>query len=79
MTDLQPVRAPQEPTVWTPLALAGELGLIIAIPIVFFAFGGATLDKQFGTSPFLLITGCVIAFLLSSIAVFRKVRQTTRP
>ncbi len=79
MTDLQPTKKPEQQSVWTPLVLAGELGLIIAIPVVVLAFGGAWLDKQYGTSPLLLISGCIIAFLLSAIAVVRKVRGVIRP
>lgn len=54
------------------LNLAWELGYLIAIPIVIFALLGRFLDKKFGTSPWLLLVGILLALLISGFAVARK-------
>ena len=59
----------------TALRLAWNLGYIIAIPAVLFGFGGAYLDKLYGSEPFLMLGGFAIAVTLSGIGVARKVRQ----
>lgn len=61
------------------LRLAWDLGYIIAIPAVLFGFGGAYLDKLYGTEPFVMLIGFAIAVTLSGIGVARKVRQAIAP
>jgi len=57
------------------LRLAWNLGFIIAIPVVVFGFGGAYLDKHFGTTPIFVITGFALAIVLSGVGVYRKVNE----
>lgn len=57
------------------LRLAWNLGYIIAIPAVVFGFGGAYLDKSWGTSPLFLLIGFTLAVLLSGLGVYRKVTE----
>ncbi|MDD5623177.1 MAG: AtpZ/AtpI family protein [Candidatus Peribacteraceae bacterium] len=57
------------------LRLAWSLGYIIAVPAVVFGFGGAYADKQFGTSPWLLLIGFALAVTLSGLGVYRKVKE----
>jgi F0F1-type ATP synthase assembly protein I len=57
------------------IKLAWDLGYIIAIPAVLFGFGGAYLDKYYGTTPFLMLAGFIIAITLSGLGVARKVRR----
>lgn len=57
------------------LRLAWNLGFIIAVPVVLLGFGGAYLDKYLGTSPIFIITGFAMAVTLSSIGVYRKVKE----
>ncbi len=56
-------------------SLAWELGWQIAIPLVVFALAGRYADKYFNTSPWLLVSGVVLAAVLTSILVFRKVSK----
>jgi len=60
------------------LRLAWNLGYIIAIPAVVFGFGGAYLDKLLGTSPLCILTGFVLAALISGIGVYRKLKEIIR-
>lgn len=62
-------------TVWGALNLVFELGYMIAIPIVVLGFGGALLDKKYDTSPLFILIGIVIAVLISSIAVYKKIKE----
>ncbi|OIO53106.1 hypothetical protein AUJ46_05845 [Candidatus Peregrinibacteria bacterium CG1_02_54_53] len=57
------------------LRLAWNLGFIIAIPVAVFGFGGAYMDRIWGTTPIFIITGFVMAVILSGVGVYRKVRE----
>lgn len=59
---------------WSVLSLAWELGYTIAIPIVLLGFGGAWLDKKYGTSPLFILTGFFLSILISSIGIYRKAK-----
>jgi F0F1-type ATP synthase assembly protein I len=62
---------------WTALGIALELGYLIAIPIIAFGLGGAWLDKKFGTSPLWLLIGVAAAFIITSIGIYRKIKDIT--
>lgn len=55
--------------------LAWSLGYIIALPAVLFGFGGAYLDKTFSTSPLLLLLSLALAMGLSTIGVYRRLKE----
>ena len=61
-------------TVW---ALAGELGFMIAIPVVVFVLLGIKVDTYFGTTPLFILVGMVVAALVSSIGVRRKIKEVS--
>ena len=54
------------------------LGFRLALPLVVFAIGGRLLDKYFGTSPFLILSGILISLLLSFYLVYRELRQVLK-
>lgn len=58
--------------------LAWNFGYIIAIPAVAFGFGGAYLDKQYGTSPVFILIGFVLALVLSGLGIWRAVKEIVR-
>lgn len=58
---------------FAPVPFALELGFSIAIPLVALLLAGRLLDKHFGTSPILLLTGVFISFFVSSAIVYLKV------
>ena len=57
------------------ISLVGELGFIIALPVIVLALGGRMLDKRFGSSPLWLIAGIILSLIISSILVFRKTKS----
>jgi F0F1-type ATP synthase assembly protein I len=57
---------------WSVMRMAWDLGYIIAIPLVVFAFLGRFLDNYLDTGPYLLIAGMVLAVALSSWLVYKK-------
>jgi len=56
-------------------ALAGEVGLLIVIPLLIFLWIGIRLDRAAGTEPLFIISGIILAFVISAIAIGRKIRQ----
>lgn len=58
--------------------LAWNFGYIIAIPAAALGFGGAYLDKAWGTSPIFILAGFALALLLSGFGVYRKVKEIIR-
>ena len=65
----------QNLSVWAVLGIAGELGYMIAIPLIACALGGRFLDKRLGTSPAFLLIGIFSAMAASGIAVYRKIKK----
>jgi len=57
------------------LSLVGQLGFIIALPAAAFGFGGAWLDRQFGTSPLFILLGLGVAILTSSFWIYQFVQR----
>ena len=60
---------------WLAVRLAWNFGWIIAIPAVLFGFGGAYLDRVEGTSPLFLLLGLGLAMGISSVGVYRRVKE----
>ena len=60
---------------WLSVQLAWHLGYIIAIPAVLFGFGGAYLDRIWGTSPLFILLGFALAALLSAWGVVQKIKR----
>jgi F0F1-type ATP synthase assembly protein I len=56
-------------------ALAGELGLLIVIPLLILLLIGIRLDRSFGTTPLFIIAGLILSFVVSAIAIARKVKK----
>ena len=57
------------------LSLGLELGYIIAIPIIIFAFIGRYADRAFNTSPLFLLTGISLALAISTWLIYRKITK----
>lgn len=60
--------------VMAALGLAGQLGYIIALPIVILALGGRFLDQRYGTSPLFLIVGMALAVAVTTIWMYFKAK-----
>lgn len=56
-------------------ALAGELGYLIAIPIVIFALLGRFADKAWHTAPWLMLLGILISIFTSTWLIYKKVKD----
>ncbi len=59
------------PTVWGPLALMGQLGFTIAIPIALFTIGGNYLDGFFHTNHILLLFGLLLGLISGIYGAYR--------
>ncbi|MFH1193472.1 MAG: AtpZ/AtpI family protein [bacterium] len=60
---------------WQALSLLGQLGYVIAIPLVILALGGRFIDKKYGTSPWFLIAGMFLALIISTFWVYKKTAE----
>jgi hypothetical protein len=54
------------------IGLAFELGFIIALPLVAFAFLGKYFDSKYETEPLFTLIGIAIAIISTSIWLYRK-------
>ncbi len=74
-----PKTGPKQPGMFTTLKLwgiIGEIGFLIAVPLVVLLFIGIGVDKLTGTKPLFTLVSLPIALLLSTLAVAKKVRET---
>ncbi len=55
----------------TALALVAQLGFSIAVPMVVFIGGGAWLDGQFHTAPWLLFLGVFLGLISAGAALYQ--------
>lgn len=60
---------------WAVINLAWELGYLIALPIAILGLGGAWLDKKMATSPLFLLLGIIFSIVISSVAIYRKIKM----
>ena len=65
----------QAASMWNALSIAWEVGYIIAIPAFALGFGGAYLDKQYGSSPLLTIAGILLALIVSGFTIWRRIKS----
>lgn len=65
----------ESPVDFNAWQLAWELGYTIAIPIVLLALFGRFLDRQFDSSPWLLLAGIIFSIIISSSLVYKKVSR----
>lgn len=56
-------------------ALAGEIGLLLALPLVILVPLAVKADHSLGTLPLFVIGSLVLALVISTIAVARKVKR----
>ena len=57
------------------LRIVGDFGVTIAVPVVLFAIIGKHLDTAYGTAPWFLIAGFVLAAVISAVAIVRKAKR----
>lgn len=56
------------------LGLLGNLGFLIAVPLVVLGLLGRALDNKFGTAPGLLLGGILMSIVITGILVYRRIR-----
>ena len=59
------------PSVWESLALVGQLGFTIAIPLALGAFVGNYLDGLTGLKPLFLLLGLLLGLILGIFGAYR--------
>lgn len=65
----------EKSNLWQALSLLGQLGYVIAIPLVILAIAGRFIDKKYDASPWFLIAGMLLALVISTLWVFRKTTE----
>lgn len=61
---------------WKYLTIVGQIGFIIAIPVVVLTLTGHYLDERLGTSPWLLISAIILSLVVSSLILYSRVIKT---
>jgi F0F1-type ATP synthase assembly protein I len=61
-------------TAMTLSAIAGELGLVIAVPLIIFVIVGIRVDQYLHTLPLFLIAGMLLALATSTAVIARKIK-----
>lgn len=59
-------------------ALTGEIGFLLALPLVILVPLAVKLDKMLGTLPLCIIGSLILSMVVSMIAVNRKIKQVTQ-
>jgi ATP synthase protein I len=59
------------PSVWGSLALMGQLGFTIAIPLALGAWGGSYLDQSTGTKSLYLLLGLLLGLIVGVYGAYR--------
>ena len=57
------------------IRIMGDFGATIAIPVVALAMFGKWVDSKFGTSPIFIAVGFALAFIFSSIVIYKKTKK----
>ena len=57
------------------LSIFGQIGFIIAIPAVVFAYLGHKLDLKFHTSPLFILSGIGFSIFVSSLAIYQMIKK----
>ena len=57
------------------LRIIGDFGATIAVPVVILALLGKYFDEKYQTAPWLMITGFVLAALISAKIIHRKAHE----
>jgi len=60
---------------WSAVSLAWQLGYTIAVPLVLFALAGRFLDRKFGTTPWLLLAGIILAIASTTWLIWKKTKE----
>lgn len=56
-------------------SLVGEIGLILALPLVVAVLLGIKLDRYFQSMPLFTIVGLILAAVISTLAIARKIKR----
>ncbi len=56
-------------------AMAGEVGLLIVLPLLPLLLAGIRLDRFAGTTPLFIILGLLASLTVSALAIARKIRR----
>ncbi len=57
------------------ISLAGELGFVIALPLVMLVLVGIKLDRMLDTLPLFIIVAMIVSMGISGLIITRKIRR----
>lgn len=60
---------------WQLVSIASELGFIIALPLVALGFAGKWLDNKFGTEPWITLAGILLAIVLTTTWLTKRIKS----
>lgn len=75
MKKITNANAKQEFNGWYVARLVGEIGYIIAIPLVVFLIAGQYIDRLAGTKIAFTLIGMLGALVVSTVIIYRKIKE----
>ncbi len=72
-----PNQIPEKPTInkWRLVNLAGQMGFIIALPLVALGFLGKWVDNKLGTDPLFVLVGILLAIVSTTVWLSKKMKE----
>ena len=58
--------------------MIGEIGFIIAVPLLAAILAGIWVDRKLSTTPLFMILGLLLALTVSTITIGRKIKQLNK-
>lgn len=62
----------------TLAGMVGELGFVIAVPLLVAIIAGIWVDKKLSTTPLFMIVGILLAITTSTISIGKKIKQLNK-
>ncbi len=59
---------------WQAMGFAWDFGIIVVVPLVALGVLGRYLDRRFSTSPWLLLSGAILAIIISTALVVVRLK-----
>lgn len=64
----------QRSAFWQAMGFAWDFGIVVVVPLVAFGVLGRYLDRRLHTSPWLFLSGAILAIIISTVLVVVRLK-----